>query len=369
MVIPLLTILIAGLSNKEFTAAPRTGEAMTLSSAIYPENEWTPTDTVKTPKEELVVIGYPAKKANSTLQIKEVKSEGSGISRFVNVIGQPLPEQVSANREDSVKKEITVIGYGIKKVGSNFAGDSVKVRMIDSGNGVQPLYILDGKEVSSLDGISPESLESISVLKNESAVAVYGEKGKNGVIIITSKKPARLTNDPLIILDGKETTKKVDEIKPEDIQSVSVLKGESAMKKYGEKGKNGVIEITLKSFTDKMIPGITTIQELRKHIAHSIRYPEEAQKNGQQGSVRIYAFVNNSGKITQITETKPKADIFPVDEVVVVGYASKNDQTKIMRSSTSLNEEAALRVKNLPDLEIPELKNRWVGFEFKFLLQ
>ncbi len=53
-----------------------------------------------------------------------------------------------------------------------------------------PLYIVDGKIVSDADfkKISPDNILSINVLKNESAAAAYGEKGKNGVIIITMKK-------------------------------------------------------------------------------------------------------------------------------------------------------------------------------------
>ena len=53
--------------------------------------------------------------------------------------------------------------------------------------------------------------------------------------------------EPLIILNGKEVTKaEIEKYKPEDIESVTVLK-ESAIEKYGEKGKNGVIEIKTKS--------------------------------------------------------------------------------------------------------------------------
>ena len=54
---------------------------------------------------------------------------------------------------------------------------------------IQPLYILDGKEVNEdiLRAIKPEDVESINVLKDKSAVDKYGEKGKNGVIEIFSK--------------------------------------------------------------------------------------------------------------------------------------------------------------------------------------
>jgi len=53
---------------------------------------------------------------------------------------------------------------------------------------------------------------------------------------------------PLLIVDGKinEDFNTVNSIDPDTIESVNVLKGEQALKKYGEKGRNGVIEITLK---------------------------------------------------------------------------------------------------------------------------
>ena len=62
-----------------------------------------------------------------------------------------------------------------------------------SGQGMNnPLYIVDGKEVTSsiLSALDVNKIESMTVLKNESATEVYGEKGKNGVILITLKGSA-----------------------------------------------------------------------------------------------------------------------------------------------------------------------------------
>jgi TonB-dependent SusC/RagA subfamily outer membrane receptor len=57
----------------------------------------------------------------------------------------------------------------------------------------QPLMILDGKILegqndNNLKKIDPNDIASVDVIKDKSAVAAYGEKGKNGVIVITSKK-------------------------------------------------------------------------------------------------------------------------------------------------------------------------------------
>ena len=148
----------------------------------------------------------------------------------------------------------------------------------------KPLYMIDGKEVSNIDNILPDEIYSITVLKDNSAISIYGEKGKNGVILITTKafadqnpellqqqtelekKPQELEklseehpkktlsvsffndmlpNKPLYIVDGEEVST-VDNLLPEQIESISVLKENTATTTYGEKGKNGVVLITTK---------------------------------------------------------------------------------------------------------------------------
>ena len=61
---------------------------------------------------------------------------------------------------------------------------------ISTSSGKDPLYIIDDKEVSKdkLATIKPNNIESVTVLKDESAIEKYGDKAKNGVIIIKTKK-------------------------------------------------------------------------------------------------------------------------------------------------------------------------------------
>lgn len=116
----------------------------------------------------------------------------------------------------------------------------------------KPLVIVDGEEWPAnldLGLIDPAKIESMNVLKGESASA-YGEKGKNAVIIITTKKANVKTvvsnsTNVIYIIDGKQSTKEaVDKLGKDQIKSVNVLKGSSAEEQYGEKGKNGVVEVT-----------------------------------------------------------------------------------------------------------------------------
>ena len=120
------------------------------------------------------------------------------------------------------------------------------------------MYVVDGVvqakgfDASSID---PKDIDSISVLKNESAVGLYGKDAKNGAVIIETKvsKPKASTNleigkEQLYIVDGEQLPIGTDisYLSPDDIKSVSVLKAEAAIAIYGEEGKNGVVLISTK---------------------------------------------------------------------------------------------------------------------------
>ncbi len=161
--------------------------------------------------------------------------------------------------------EIEVIGYGESepefREGKNIiSGDSIvftKAKTIYKilNDNETPLYFIDGKEVTSkeVNNLDHDIIESIDVSKGENAINKYGDKGENGVVIITTKNQKtssislRLSNNPLFIVDGKEVNKSTFEsIAPKEINSVDVLKGEKAINKCGKKGENGVIIITTK---------------------------------------------------------------------------------------------------------------------------
>ncbi|GAA3575660.1 hypothetical protein GCM10022395_25800 [Snuella lapsa] len=72
--------------------------------------------------------------------------------------------------------------------------DNINIILMESsfniGDLQKALIIIDGKEVhdKTIDDLDIDKIESISILKNEEDIKKYGKKGKNGVIIITSKK-------------------------------------------------------------------------------------------------------------------------------------------------------------------------------------
>ena len=127
---------------------------------------------------------------------------------------------------------------------------------VSDGN---PLILMNGVAITKeeMDKINPDDIESVNVLKGEQATRLYGEKGKNGVVIITPKGEKAVVplregmnkeNPPLIVIDGKRMPKdfNLSTLKSEEIESISVLKDKSAVETYGEDGKNGVIVILKK---------------------------------------------------------------------------------------------------------------------------
>ena len=125
-----------------------------------------------------------------------------------------------------------------------------------------PMYILDEKEINAaaMKELDANAIKAINVWKDENAISKYGEKGKNGVIEIKTKTKTKqsISNEKTLIKDNNKTNpfyyinnkeatrEEVNKIAPDKIESINVLKGDNAIKKYGEKGKDGVVEISLK---------------------------------------------------------------------------------------------------------------------------
>lgn len=80
---------------------------------------------------------------------------------------------------------------GVNVVSDGVPGGSVKIRVRGSNSITKsndPLYVVDGMvRESGLDGINPEDIQSMQVLKDASSTAIYGSRGANGVVIVTTK--------------------------------------------------------------------------------------------------------------------------------------------------------------------------------------
>jgi TonB-dependent SusC/RagA subfamily outer membrane receptor len=202
------------------------------------------------------------------------------------------------------------------------------------------LIILDGERIGydALQKINPLEIESINVIKNTAAEALYGKDGANGVIKITTKKnrntaaPVQIrgtlvagtlqglhsfsvtdapldslsmyNTEPLIYVDGEKCEDDLRTLDVTDIASVSVLKGGDAIGKYGIAARNGVVEITSKSGTllrkartEKVVEGKLLSQTVNGIVVSGY---QSTQASGQ-GVLSNITAVNNlkvSGTIT-----------------------------------------------------------------------
>lgn len=126
--------------------------------------------------DEVIVIGY------GTVRKRDLTGS------VVSVKGDEIRKLPVGNIMESVQGKVA----GVDIVRNNGgAGSNVSVtvrgtRSIIAGNG--PLYIVDGIQYSSFQDINPNDIESIEFLKDASSTAIYGSRGANGVIIVTTKR-------------------------------------------------------------------------------------------------------------------------------------------------------------------------------------
>lgn len=123
---------------------------------------------------EIVVIGYGTQK----------KADLTGSVGVVDVA--EAKKTASTNIYEMLQGQVP--GVSVSTTSQPGSMSQVMIRGIGSFNTVGPLYVLDGLIVNDVNHLNPTEIESMQVLKDASAAAIYGARGANGVILITTKK-------------------------------------------------------------------------------------------------------------------------------------------------------------------------------------
>ena len=232
LLLPLLTLLVITLSNREFRAEANTPETKTISGKVTGKETGKPLATavvlvkgkpvgtitdqegnyiIKLEDQDATLVyqfpGYQAKevavdeqsridvqleKAPGTTHV-EVVGYGSGPTITLKDSVKVIVDQVRVDIRDSsrVKVEFRELPKDSVKVKVDVRQAPVMIRHTGKDT-INPLYVIDGVKMKKGTTTElmplPEDIESISVLKNESSTSLYGDEGKNGVIIITTKK-------------------------------------------------------------------------------------------------------------------------------------------------------------------------------------
>jgi TonB-linked SusC/RagA family outer membrane protein len=159
-----LIISYSGYADKEVAL---TGER-NITVTLYPSS-----GTL----DEVLVIGYgTVKKSDYTGAIETIKSD-----RLMSVPGVPNVTQALEGK---------IAGVDVM-INSNAPGSGAKVRIRGNGSinsNIDPLYVVDGVIGVDINTINPNDIESIEALKDGISTAIYGVRGANGVMMVTTKR-------------------------------------------------------------------------------------------------------------------------------------------------------------------------------------
>ena len=232
-ILPLATVAVAVFARPEISAtveeisAVKVNDLASIGEAKVGEN---------------VNAMIPLKVGRSSLSQKHLLSIKDTTIVSPKKAGDKVTTELSA-KENSLKEgkeEIIVTSYAKGKVakvkGSYNKSQNVKkvgnVNIYGFSEGEQPLFVVDGKEVLQDDfsTIPPDRIESISVLKSEAATRVYGEKGKKGVVLVTllsDEKYEQQKKNTMAKTEGLEVhgEKEVEGISDNSVQMTSNSSG------------------------------------------------------------------------------------------------------------------------------------------------
>ena len=189
--------------------------------------------------DEVVVIGYGAvRKADMAGAVSVMDNKAFK--------AQPIT-QVS----DALQGRVA----GVNVISDGIPGGSVKIRIrgtnsINKSN--EPLYVVDGMvRESGLEGINPEDIQSMQILKDASSTAIYGSRGANGVVIITTKSGVK--GQSSITFDTSIGFSEATRL-PEKMNAQTYAQ---ALVDY-----NGISELDVASYIDGSNSGVDYIDEM-----------------------------------------------------------------------------------------------------------
>ena len=188
--IPLANILVKNTTNGtaadfdgNFTITAKTGQILVVTYQGYKTKEITVT------KETVVNISL----AEDILALNEIVVVGYGSQQKKDLTGA-----ISVVRADEIqKRQVTTMAEGlqglvtgVKVRGGGRPGQEagIEIRGLKNLQNTNPLYVVDGLITTANRDFNPNDIETIQVLKDASAAAIYGSRAANGVIIITTKK-------------------------------------------------------------------------------------------------------------------------------------------------------------------------------------
>ncbi len=134
-----------------------------------------------------VILNYDAESLDEVVIVGYGSQSRADVTGAISVVGAEAIEAIPVTNAESALQG-RAAGVTVASSGVPGSTPSVLIRGLGSIGNNSPLYVIDGVITGNLSGISPNDIESVSVLKDASTTAVYGAQGSNGVILVTTKK-------------------------------------------------------------------------------------------------------------------------------------------------------------------------------------
>ena len=221
--------------------------------------------------DEVVVIGYGSiKKGNVTGAISSVKKEN-------------IENRATTNAAEALQG--LVAGVNVQKSGGTAgAAVKIKIRGINTFGNTEPLYIIDGFQ-GSMSSVNPTNIESIEVLKDGAAAAIYGSVAANGVIIVTTKSGQKegIKVDFSSFINSTSTAKRLELLDADGYRTVH-------KRMYDEYNKYSSSPVTLPAYITGTSQNNTNWQDQVFRSGLAQNYGLGVQ--GRQGGIKFALYGN-----------------------------------------------------------------------------
>lgn len=207
---------------------------------------------------------------NDAMMLDEVVAVGYGTMKKSDLTGS-----VSTISADQLKKtpaagldqalQGRAAGVTVNaNTGQPGAGAEVRIRGIGTVNGADPLYVVDGVIVGDISFLNPNDISSTEILKDASATAIYGSRGANGVILVTTKKGSADGRTEISFntyVGFQNRWNKLDLMKSDELARTIIAltpgkQGEKQLQSYTDGGLNGWLSSWRVGPQDEFYPAI-----------------------------------------------------------------------------------------------------------------
>lgn len=244
--------------------------------------------------EEVVVIGYGIQKKETV------------VGAVASVSGKELVKVPVANVSNALAGRLPGVTFIQRGGEPGYDQSSINIRGMGTMNDSSPLIIVDGVERSSMEGIDMNEIESVNVLKDAAMTAVYGIRGANGVIILTTKIGTE--SKPTVSL-SLNTSVQTPTIMPKFLNSYdyALLKNEGYLNDHPD-GKPIFSDTDLQKFKDGSDPIFYPNSERYKSLVKDISFMHQINANVRGGTKLVRYFVSlgylNQGGQYDVKELK-----------------------------------------------------------------